>query len=1545
MPPSPPPGPPAPPHPPPPRPPPSPPPSPPPPSPPAPPRRPPIPPSKPPTPPPPSPPPSPPPPSPPPPSPPPPSITGRRLAKREGPKRHLLFADTPHRLLTHELSHLPGEIGGCRDPTALNFNPNATRQTTCTHPIPGCRNASALNYLALANTDSGGCIFAPSSLGCTVPSASNYNPLALVADTGGCNFVITGCTESLAANYVATANNNSRNCVHPRLGCTVSAGTLNYDSNATSLYGCRYLVRGCTDSTAANYYRMANVASGTCEYFVGGCLAPAALNYNPNATRDNGSCIFRLEGCTDSRYTDFHAGATVMRTGGCVGMLVMPGCTSLNAINFDTRATSYDGSCIFAVFGCMNTTSSRYNPRATRDDGSCARSILGCTDSASACYNSRATIDNGGCFAAGCLAVRGCTDWSALNYMSAATFNDGSCIVNRVGCRDPLALNFDTRATVADGTRCQYPLIGCMDSRAENYVSWATGSTVPSTCAVQGCTVSSALNYVSYATYSLPFGSAACAYPIAGCMHPNATNYNSLATVPSIACAIEGCTDSFSPSYSVNATVPVSGGVNGGCAVPIFGCTVPNANNFMALANMNDGTCFLGGCTDSRARNYHPWALVNIGTCNLNGVGCTFSEAINFAPSATYDSGTCVVPGCLNSLALNFDPIATVVGVICIEARAGCTLSVASNFDVTANVAANVVCRVLGCTNSSLLGYTVEATINLSPPVEGACITPVFGCADSTAATFAPAVNVHLQSACTFSPPTPPSPPREAVVLWLMTAYSVSELDAHPTSASVAAFVASIAAAGASAAVDVSGQGRRLQSTGSGALPPLLLPPPPSPSPPPAHVCSNTCSGYAFDTWCDDGGPGAEYALCAHGTDCSDCGPRANFPPPSSPPTPSPPPPSPPPPSPPDTGPASAYGWVASLEWRLEFPRRVAVVAHVPFSNVALVHTLELPGPSSSGSVARSHTTELTFWIQPLEPTPAAFAALLARLDASAAGASSFFSSILGVPITQARASLLSELSNSAPPEPPYAARLGVSGMDGAMAVAIFVPLALLLLLLGLLAARWYSRRRKQRFTELRVVPDEDRMTTNNKAKTQGSVANPFTGEAVNEVLAESEGGEGGERAPRPRQWRRLGAVVAASAGVASAGDDVSKRSGSSSPQFVRSGSSATTTRARRSTRPYLNGMDDPDYQPSSLPVSAAFPTLAPNEDDDDPASKGPRTSRTAAASFGPLLTSLNGFFSLQAARLARLSQRGRVSFITGSRYQADRPKSPPPRSPAPVLDPSSEAVHLDTEVEPLPPSPMPRAAPSDAVLLNLLRSIENAEAEPPSLMREVVLPRPADAVMGRNVLGTGISTGMVATRLPRMSAVSSGSTRLPQMSAAMSAAPPTGAIMAAPIGLARALSCGTARHGALEPLEPPRLAPSFSSASLGAAVPPAHVSQRLPRLVAPGAAQGGAASLRSFAPGSTRVLTPAIAPEYNLATDVPALDALVGRGLSTSQSTPALTTTRIQRVVPPQRARVAAPSLVPVESMVERTLLPEPGEVAAPSLAPVEEAQWKEWF
>eukprot|EP00966_Prymnesium_polylepis_P276672 6392005-Prymnesium_polylepis.1 len=77
--------------------------------------------------------------------------------------------------------------------------------------------------------------------------------------------------------------------------------------------------------------------------------------------------------------------------------------------------------------------------------------------------------------------------------------------------------------------------------------------------------------------------------------------------------------------------------------------------------------------------------------------------------------------------------------------------------------------------------------------------------------------------------------------------------------------------------------------------------PDPPQAPPPPPGCADTCL-YSRDGDCDDGGPGAEYADCPPGTDCTDCGVRAPPspppPPPSSPSPPSPPPPLPSPPPP-----------------------------------------------------------------------------------------------------------------------------------------------------------------------------------------------------------------------------------------------------------------------------------------------------------------------------------------------------------------------------------------------------------------------------------------------------------------------------------------------------------------------------------------------------------------------------------------------------------------------------------------------------------------------
>ncbi len=93
--------------------------------------------------------------------------------------------------------------------------------------------------------------------------------------------------------------------------------------------------------------------------------------------------------------------------------------------------------------------------------------------------------------------------------------------------------------------------------------------------------------------------------------------------------------------------------------------------------------------------------------------------------------------------------------------------------------------------------------------------------------------------------------------------------------------------------------------------PPAPPRPPPPPSPPPLGpvICTNDCHDGTWerDEVCDDGGPGAEFALCRFGTDCIDCGGR-NHPPPPSPPGPPPEPPQPPSPPPEPPEPPSSPG-------------------------------------------------------------------------------------------------------------------------------------------------------------------------------------------------------------------------------------------------------------------------------------------------------------------------------------------------------------------------------------------------------------------------------------------------------------------------------------------------------------------------------------------------------------------------------------------------------------------------------------------------------------
>ena len=78
--------------------------------------------------------------------------------------------------------------------------------------------------------------------------------------------------------------------------------------------------------------------------------------------------------------------------------MLCEGCTYEWAINYDSQATTDDGSCIPVVEGCWDSLYLEYNSEVNVDNGSCTNLILeGCMNETAFNYNSEANTDNGSC--------------------------------------------------------------------------------------------------------------------------------------------------------------------------------------------------------------------------------------------------------------------------------------------------------------------------------------------------------------------------------------------------------------------------------------------------------------------------------------------------------------------------------------------------------------------------------------------------------------------------------------------------------------------------------------------------------------------------------------------------------------------------------------------------------------------------------------------------------------------------------------------------------------------------------------------------------------------------------------------------------------------------------------------------------------------------------------------------------------------------------------------------------------------------------------------
>ena len=333
----------------------------------------------------------------------------------------------------------------------------------CEEYVYGCLDSLAFNYVDSANTSDDcyyypGCI-SPAYLQFHLDTANSYYTDINVQDSCGV-YATFGCTDSLAFNYDSSANVDNGGCVPVVLGC-MQPLAFNYNPNANTPDTCIQVILGCTSPIAFNYDSLANTDDGSCIGVVYGCTDVTAFNYNPLANVDDSTCVAEVLGCTDPTMYNYNPFANI-DNGSCIPFVY--GCTDSTQFNYDPLANTDNNSCIPFIYGCTNPVALNYDPNANTDDFSCVLPIYGCTDSTMFNYNPLANVDNNSCIPF----IYGCTDPTAFNYDPAANTEDFSCIAFVYGCMDSLALNFDPLANTDNGS-CIDIVVGCMDAEAYNY--------------------------------------------------------------------------------------------------------------------------------------------------------------------------------------------------------------------------------------------------------------------------------------------------------------------------------------------------------------------------------------------------------------------------------------------------------------------------------------------------------------------------------------------------------------------------------------------------------------------------------------------------------------------------------------------------------------------------------------------------------------------------------------------------------------------------------------------------------------------------------------------------------------------------------------------------------------------------------------------------------------------------------------------------------------------------------------------------------------------
>ncbi|MFM9986807.1 MAG: T9SS type A sorting domain-containing protein [Flavobacteriales bacterium] len=320
-----------------------------------------------------------------------------------------------------------GEVYGCTDPAASNYDPAATADNGyCWYDVYGCTDPNAMNYNGWATIDDGSCVYVQDCeanlvvfnvVGGQFPNEISFS----VVDENG-NVVAGGYGAGLF--YGCFTDGCYVLNMYDSFGDGWDGGGY-MEVTTNGLYvGSFSLAFGLFEGTA-----IFGINSNDCIPVISGCTDPAALNYNPYANEDDGSCIY-AEDCTDNLITVY------------IATQLWGSEVSWSLVNSDgvevASGNGYSSWNTYTEYVCLPDGCYSMVMNDSWGDGWNGAYYMiygnGTYAEGSLLYGDN-TTDLVGVNAA-CGDVAGCIDPAALNYNPAATMDDGSCIYNDNGGND-----------------------------------------------------------------------------------------------------------------------------------------------------------------------------------------------------------------------------------------------------------------------------------------------------------------------------------------------------------------------------------------------------------------------------------------------------------------------------------------------------------------------------------------------------------------------------------------------------------------------------------------------------------------------------------------------------------------------------------------------------------------------------------------------------------------------------------------------------------------------------------------------------------------------------------------------------------------------------------------------------------------------------------------------------------------------------------------------------------------------------------------------------